>query len=159
VDFRRAGTAFAGLAIPAAREVVGLRRLDFVDGVEHDHAFGNFRWVIHELSAAGVTAPDSERGRIHFISSMICFNSAGISGIGSRRTFIVPSAFLRTTMFTLPKPTSLFGKSSRKCPPRLSLRSMAERVMASETVSRFFKSSAVFQPGLYSRWPWTPTCF
>ena len=52
VDFRRAGAALAGLAIPAAGEVVGLRRLDLVDGVEHDHAFGDFRGVIHELPAA-----------------------------------------------------------------------------------------------------------
>jgi hypothetical protein len=52
VDFRRAGAALAGLAIPAAGEVVGLRRLDFVDDVEHDHALGNLRGVIHELAAA-----------------------------------------------------------------------------------------------------------
>ncbi len=32
-------------------EVVGLRGLDFMDDVEHDHAFRNLRGVIHELSA------------------------------------------------------------------------------------------------------------
>ena len=42
-------------------EVVGLRRLDFVDDVEHDHALGNFRGVVHELAAAvAVRAPDFE---------------------------------------------------------------------------------------------------
>ena len=52
VDFRRARAALAGLAIPAAREVVRLLRLDFVDDIEHDHAFGDFRGVIHEFAAA-----------------------------------------------------------------------------------------------------------
>ena len=33
-------------------EVVRLRRLDFVDDVEHDETFGDFRGVIHELAAA-----------------------------------------------------------------------------------------------------------
>ena len=37
VDLRRAGAALARLAVPAASEVAGLRRLDAVDRVEHDH--------------------------------------------------------------------------------------------------------------------------
>ena len=42
-------------------EVVGLRRLDFVDDIEHDQAFGDLRGVIHELAAAvSVGAPDFE---------------------------------------------------------------------------------------------------
>src|SRR5438093_7195528 len=46
---------------------------------------------------------------IHFISSMICFISAGISGNGSRRTCIEPSGPLRTTMLNWPAAPSLFG--------------------------------------------------
>ena len=64
-------------------EVVGLRRLDLVDHVEHDHALVHLRGVIHELAAAVfVAAPDSESDRFHFISSMTCFNSAGMVGNG-----------------------------------------------------------------------------
>src|SRR5438309_699510 len=43
------------------------------------------------------------------ISSMICFSSGRISGIGSRRNAIVPSGCLRTVMFTLANAPSLFG--------------------------------------------------
>ena len=52
VDLRGAGAALAGLAIPAAGEVVGLFRLDLVNGVEHDHALGDFGGVVLELPAA-----------------------------------------------------------------------------------------------------------
>ena len=45
--------------------------------------------------------------------SMICFNSAGISGIGSRRSCMVPSLPLETTMLTVPSAGSLSGRSSR----------------------------------------------
>ena len=72
VDFRRARAAFAGLAIPATGEVVGLRRLDLVDGIEHDHPFGDFGRVILEFAALRVAAPDPERGSLGaagFISS------------------------------------------------------------------------------------------
>ena len=70
VDFRRAGAAFAGLAIPAAGEVVGLLGLDLVDDIEHDHAFGDFGRVIHEFAAAvGVAAPDSKSDLSGLISS------------------------------------------------------------------------------------------
>jgi hypothetical protein len=68
VDFGGAGAALAGLAIPAAREVVRLRRLDFVDDIEHHETFGDFRGVIHQFAAAvRVGAPDSESdGLVHF---------------------------------------------------------------------------------------------
>ena len=42
-----------------------ISRRDFMDGVQHDHAFGNFRAIIHELSAARITMPDSELSLIH----------------------------------------------------------------------------------------------
>ena len=48
VDFRGTGAAFARFAVPAAGQVVRLLRLDVVNGIEHDHAFGNFRRVILE---------------------------------------------------------------------------------------------------------------
>src|SRR5207237_9260782 len=148
VDLRRAGAALAGLAVPAHGEVVGLLGLDAVDGVEDDHALRDFGRVVAEGAALAVAAPDGE-GRLHdFISSMICFSSAGISGIGRRSTRIEPPAPFRMTTLTLPNAGSCLGRSSRKCAPRLSLRSIAERVMASETASKWLRSSAVCQPGL-----------
>ena len=82
--------------------------------------------VVLELAALGVAAPDANvtirwlpesclqaritRGRHHFISSMICFSSAGISGIGSSlELHPAVGALARTTMLNLPKPASLLG--------------------------------------------------
>jgi hypothetical protein len=62
VYFRRARAALACFAIPSAGEIVRLRALDVVHGIEHDHAFGDFRRVIAELSAARIAAPDFENG-------------------------------------------------------------------------------------------------
>ena len=89
---------------------------------------------------------------------MTCFNSAGIGGIGSRRSFMEPSAALRTTDVEL----AAFGvlvRDNRRGNGRRGFPCgrCAAQVMASETVSRFFRSSAVCQPGLYSRLPCTPT--
>ena len=94
IDFRRAGPALARFAIPAAREVVRLPGLDVVDGIEHDHALGNLRLIVHEVSAIGVAAPDLEDLRIHSISSMTCLRSGGIGEIGSCRVRIEPSESL-----------------------------------------------------------------
>ena len=83
VDFRRARAALAGLAIPAAGEVVGLRGLDLVDDVEHDHAFGGLGLVIDELARLAFLAERQMRKVTvaHFaISSMTCFSSSGIGG-------------------------------------------------------------------------------
>src|SRR5437867_2508450 len=55
---------------------------------------------------------------------------------------MVPSACLRTARLTLLKAASLLAKSSRKCAPRLSLRSIAERVIASETLGKFGREFA-----------------
>ena len=41
VDLGRARPALAGLAVPANGEIVRLLGLNLVDGVEHDHAFGD----------------------------------------------------------------------------------------------------------------------
>ena len=96
VDLGRAGTALAGLAVPAAGQVVGLGGLDLVDGIEDDHAFGDLRLVIDHFAAGRVSAPDGERRRLgrgihgYFISSIIALSSAGISFTGSRRIFISP---------------------------------------------------------------------
>ncbi len=45
----------------------------------------------------------------YFISWMICFNSAGISGSGISESSIWPSAALRTTKLSLPKRSTLSG--------------------------------------------------
>src|SRR5258707_10292069 len=158
VDLGRARSALARLAVPAHGQVGGLLGLDAVDGVEHDHALRDLGRVIHEAAALGIATPDAEgRGRHYFISSMTCLSSPGISGIGTRSTRISPSAAFRTTTLNIAAAGALSGRSSRKWAPRLSLRSRAERVTASDAVSRFGRSSAVCQPGLYSRLPSTGT--
>ena len=49
----------------------------------------------------------SPTGRHHFISSMICFSSAGISGIGASSSCIWPSGPLRATIVQLAEPRIL----------------------------------------------------
>ena len=57
---------------------------------------------------------------------MTCFNSAGISGIGiARAASSRRRRPFRITMLNFAERVGLVGKSSRKCAPRLSLRSMA----------------------------------
>src|SRR6476646_4744130 len=56
----------------------------------------------------------------YFISSTTLLSSSGISGIGSRDTFIVPSEARDVCTLTVPHSAACDGKSSRKCPPRLS---------------------------------------
>src|SRR5439155_1879164 len=53
------------LAVPSTCKVVGLRRLNFIYGIEHDHAFGNLGSVIVELATLRITAPDFEGGCFH----------------------------------------------------------------------------------------------
>src|SRR5215831_10501882 len=158
VYFGRTGPASSRLAVPAHSEIAGLFRLNLMNDIEHDHAGRNFGAVIAILSLAFLSAPDAKRGRRHyFISSMICRSSSGKGGSGSRENCIAPSAPLRTTMLKAPNWLFLSGKSSRKWAPRLSFRSRAARVTISETVSRWYRSSAVCQPALYSRFPSTLT--
>ena len=47
-----------------------------------------------------------------------------------------------------PAASSVVGKSSRLCAPRLSVRCRALRVIASDTISRLRSSKTRFQPGL-----------
>src|SRR5918994_4593996 len=158
VDLRRARSALAGLAVPAAGQVWRLGRLDAVDGVEDDHPLRHVGRVVHVAAVGARAAPDPERGLgHHFISSIICFRPAGIGGMGMWRTCIEPSGARPTCTLRVAHSGSIEGQSSRKCPPRLSRRSSAERAMASLTVSRFLRSSAACQPVWYSRWPLTPT--
>jgi hypothetical protein len=62
VDFGGAGAALAGLAVPAAGEVLGLLGLDLVDDVEDDHAGGDGGGVVLEPArvAGFCAAPDAE---------------------------------------------------------------------------------------------------
>src|SRR5262249_37623503 len=154
----RARTALTGLAIPPDREVVRLMGLNQVDGIQHDHPFVHRGGVGAELSTVGRATPDSKRRSTHYLfSSMMAFSSAGISGIGARVTFIVPSRSLLITRLKRPYSSTFTGWSSRKCAPRLSRRSRPARAIASETMSRLGRSSAVCQPALYSRLPMTFT--
>src|SRR5690606_37725968 len=69
VDLRRAGSALAGLAVPTARQIGSLLRLDPVDRIEHDHAFGHLGPVVLEAPFAADRAPDAECRRGHAPSS------------------------------------------------------------------------------------------
>ncbi len=50
VDFRRARPALPGFAVPADRQIVGLRRLDAMHHVQHHHPRLDLGRVIHELA-------------------------------------------------------------------------------------------------------------
>src|SRR5262249_31970138 len=154
VDLGGAGAALAGLAVPARGQVGRALGLDLVHGVEDDHAGADVGGVVLEAARAALAAPDAEgRARLvkgvghFFCSSTAALSSAGMGATGAFSTRTAPS-FSLTTMLKL-SPSLLFsGKSSRKWPPRLSLRSSAARVMHSATVSRLRRSSAVCHPGL-----------
>src|SRR5437773_7576949 len=61
VHLGAARSAFAGLAVPPAREIVGLSRLDLVDHVQHDHAFLGLDLVVLEAPARRITAEHPHR--------------------------------------------------------------------------------------------------
>src|SRR5262249_39320745 len=97
----RTRAAFASLAIPATGEVICLCGLNFVHGVKDDHPFRDFGRVVAELAAATIAAPDSERSRLHPISSMTRLKSSRIGGTVSSRICISPASSFQTTVFTL----------------------------------------------------------
>jgi hypothetical protein len=99
VDLGRAGAALAGLAVPAAGEIVGRLRLDLVDGVEDHHALADLGGVVLERPALPIATPDAKGGLHLLCSSTICFNSAGMGGSGSRRRCMAPSGARHTTLF------------------------------------------------------------
>src|SRR6266568_8045862 len=166
VHFGAARTAFPRLAVPAHREVGRLLRLNAVHDIEHHHALVGLDLVGHEVAARSVAAPDPDLNVGHqsspaatavlapvaaspvgLSSPRRALSSAGTFGIGSVVMLSLPSRF-RVTTFFVPQSASVFGKSSRVWPPRLSSRSRALRVTASETPMRFSRSSARCQPGL-----------
>src|ERR1700730_90018 len=103
VDLCGAGAALAGLAIPARGEIAGAFCLNLVDGVEHDHALGDFGGEVLKGARASFSTPDAtRRGGHYFISSMICWNSGGMGGNGSWINCTSPSGPLRATMLNLP---------------------------------------------------------
>jgi hypothetical protein len=61
VDLGRAGAALAGLAVPADREIAGLRGLQLVDGVEDDLALLDRDGEVLQLPTVGVAAPHPHR--------------------------------------------------------------------------------------------------
>src|SRR5438552_14954061 len=109
VDLGAARAALAGLAVPAHREVAGLRRLDAVDDVEHHHARARLDLVFLEVAPTGVAPEHAHRdGRHHLRSWNSALSSAGISGSGSRLTWTRPSLSRKTTL-TLPQVSSVYG--------------------------------------------------
>src|SRR5205809_863503 len=109
VDLGAARAALARLAVPAHREVGGLRGLDAVDEVEHHHPRIRLDAVLLEVPAAGVSAEHVHGdGRHHLRSWNSALRSGGISGSGSRLTWMRPS-LSRTTTLTLPQVSSVYG--------------------------------------------------
>src|SRR2546427_4564164 len=109
VDLRAARAALAGLAVPAHREVGGLRGLDAADAVEHHHPRIRLDAVLLEVPATGVSAEHVHgEGRHHLRSWNSALRSGGISGSGSRLTWMRPS-LSRTTTLTLPQVSSVYG--------------------------------------------------
>src|SRR5882762_4287905 len=69
VDLGAARAALAGLAVPAHREVGGLRGLDAVDDVEHHHARARLDLVFLEVAPAGVAPEHVHRDGRHHVRS------------------------------------------------------------------------------------------
>jgi len=60
IDLSTAGTALAGLAVPADREVIGLRCLEAVQDIEHDLTVVDLYVVVDERAGAVISAPEAE---------------------------------------------------------------------------------------------------
>jgi hypothetical protein len=60
VDLGRTRAAFSRFAIPAHSQIVSALRLDLVNGIQDDHAFGNIGLVLAELAARGGRPPNIE---------------------------------------------------------------------------------------------------
>src|SRR5581483_7855230 len=161
VHLHRARAALAGLAVPPAREVGLLCGLQAVDDVEDDLALVDLHLVVADLSARGVAAPNTELTNAHDAgnsSSVMYLASSDRSkrssrsgrrvgtGLWLRVTLPFPST--AQTRFILRHLGSIFGKSSRVCPPRDSSRSSAAIAVHSETTSILRRSRAKCQPGL-----------
>src|SRR5262249_15137461 len=104
-----ARAALAGLAVPAHGEIGGLRRLDAMDHVEHDHAGLGLDPVVLEIAPAGIAAEHLHREGRHYLRSWnSALRSDGISGSGSRLTWSLP-LLRRSTTLTLPHVSSVYG--------------------------------------------------
>ena len=139
VDLGAAGAALGGLAVPACREVGLGVSLDPVDGVEDDHALPCRHAVLVEAALlVGFAAEDPQDGLVH-ASALAAGDELRAarrlsSSVGVRRTTMAsPSRAVAT--FTWSQLSREPTWSSRLCAPRLSVRSSAERAMASETMS------------------------
>ena len=113
VHFGRAGSALAGLAVPADGEVVRLLGLDLMHGVEHDHPLGHLGRVVLE-PAARCASPRQIRNVARQSPSLHLLDdaaSARRASPGSARARL-PSrrrGLLRTMKLNVPKPASLAG--------------------------------------------------
>src|SRR5678815_448324 len=65
IHLRRTRPALTRFAIPPAREIGRLLRLDLMHRVEHDHAFAHLSGVVLKRAGLGVAAPDAEGGGGH----------------------------------------------------------------------------------------------
>ena len=94
VDLRRAGAAFARLAVPAHGEIGRLLGLNAVYGVQHHHAFDPLAscnpGTRRRFASPRQIRKQRLRRAIYFISSITAFNSAGIGGMGRFSTTISP---------------------------------------------------------------------
>ena len=161
VHLRAAGAALAGLAVPAHGQVDGLRRLHRVDDVEHDLPLVHRRRC-SPRTRRPLASPRKTRivtGCISFASSKYFASSAGICGSGVFSISIAPSGFWRIALFHLPHSGSVFGKSSRVWPPRLSVRWSAahgDRLGDGEQRAQVHRQVPA---GVVLLLPSTPVCF
>src|SRR5581483_2464802 len=95
VHFGRAGTALAGLAVPAHGQVGRLMALDIMQSVEDDHAGRDRHPIFHRVSALARSTKNPEDRFCHgqapapFSSASNRCRSSGIAGTGSCRSVMV----------------------------------------------------------------------
>lgn len=82
VDFGGTGAAFGGFTVPAAGEVAGQVRLDVVNGVQNNHAFGDWDCVGLFGATRGITAKDVESDVSHGVRSLPGALRAHAGGVG-----------------------------------------------------------------------------
>ncbi len=72
VDLGGTRPALSGLAVPPAREVRRLRRLDLMNGIKDDHPLAHLGGVVLELTGGVVASPDTECGMGHWFVNLVC---------------------------------------------------------------------------------------
>ena len=125
-----------------------------MNGIQYNHALLDRRFVILELPAACIAAPDAKHGLrshlFHLLDYLFQFCGQRLY----RPLLRLPSHRLRRAgprCCTFPIRASLFGIVFAELRATALLSQQRARVIASETSSMFGRSIAVCQPLLYCR--------